>query len=62
MSTTKTVSEKETVTERKIKPAEKVQETATKGIQHQPIQLDPTMKMMQDLAKRLERDRILQKI
>ena len=55
MSTTKTVSDKETVKESKIKSTEKGQETTIKGIQHQPIQIDPTMKMMQDLTKRLER-------
>ena len=55
MNTTKTVSDKETVKESKIKPTEKGQETTIKGIQQQPIQLDPTMKMMQDLTKRLER-------
>ena len=50
-NTNKTVSDKETVKESKIKLAEKEQETTIKGIQHQPMQLDPTIKMMQDLTK-----------
>lgn len=55
MCTTKAVSDKEPVKENKTKSAEKEQEATIKGIQHQPLHLDPTMKMMQDLTKRLER-------